>query len=103
MPHQINSSINSLETILQKYDLNIKPSVFGTLIVENFFSTVRAKVRFPNLWEYSVFYSRALMELIKNNATDSTFIGPKFQESFGKCYNNQIGTFHSFSLLVSSS
>ena len=65
--------------------------MLGTIVVENFFSTVRSKCRYPNLWEYAVFSRRALFELIKNNADDYLFIGPKKGQDQWKKYGNQRG------------
>jgi len=92
MHHQIATTATSAKKIHEMAPTLVAYSVFGTLIVENFFSTIRAKIRYPSLWEYSIVYSRAWMELIKNNADDNTYIGPKWKESFGKCYGNQTGT-----------
>ena len=63
--------------------------MLGTIVVENFFSTVRSKCRYPNLWEYAVFSRRALFELIKNNADDYLFIGPKKGQDQWKKYSGR--------------
>jgi len=92
MQLQIRTTVASLKALHKlDPDLVLKPSVFGTLIVENFFSTIRASIRYPSLWEYAIVYSRAWMELVKNNCNDSTYVGPKWKSSFGKCYGNQNG------------
>jgi len=57
------------------------PSVLGTIVVENFFSTVRAKCRYPNLWEYAVYCRRAYFELIK---VITYSLGPKWARTSGK-------------------
>ena len=93
---QLSTTVKSIKHV---YDLSMKEgegfgfrvSVLGTIVVENFFSTVRAKCRYPNLWEYAVFSRRALFELIKNNADDYLFIGPKKGQDQWKKYGNQRG------------
>lgn len=53
---QLSTTVSSIKKV---YDLSQKEgegfdfrvSVLGTIVVENFFSTVRAKCRYPNLWE----------------------------------------------------
>lgn len=76
--HQLKESIDSLtqlNTYLQqkyKYTISIT-SILSTLVVENFFSQVRAKVRFPNLQEFAVIFHRALNEITKMHATDYHF------------------------------
>jgi DNA polymerase III epsilon subunit-like protein len=93
---QLCTTVESLKVL---HDLSTKEetkftfrvSVLGTIVVENFFSTVRSKCRYPNLWEYAVFARRAYFELIKNNAEDYLFIGPKKGQNQWKKYGNQIG------------
>ena len=72
-------------------EFEFRVSVLGTIVVENFFSTVRAKCRYPNLWEYAVFSRRALLELIKNNSGDYLYIGPQKGKDQWKNYGNQRG------------
>jgi len=91
MHHQIETAVNSVKSIHEIDPTHVIFSIFGSLIVENFFSTIRAKTRYPSLWEYAIVYNRAWMEMIKNNADDWSYIGPKWRESFGKCYGNQTG------------
>ena len=50
---QIVESIANLAALHKSHGDLLKPSTYGTLIVENFFSQVRAKVRYPNLLEYA--------------------------------------------------
>ena len=93
---QVSTTVSSIHHV---YNLSMKEgerfefrvSVLGTIVVENFFSTVRAKCRYPNLWEYAVFSRRALFELIKSNADDYLFIGPKKGQDQWKKYGNQRG------------
>jgi len=37
--------------LLKEKQQNVKPSVLSTLLVENFFSTVQRKVRYPSLYK----------------------------------------------------
>jgi hypothetical protein len=65
-------------------------SFLTTLIVENFFSTVRAKVRYPNLWQYATYYYSATNELVKK------LLGPERgyslpDTSFGLKYDTVAG------------
>lgn len=62
-------------------------SHYGTNVVENFFSHIRRKCRYPNLFEYSYTYQSAVIELIKRNCTDETFPFLKTGR-IGKKYNN---------------
>ena len=99
---QLSTTVSSIRHV---YDLSRKEgeefefrvSVLGTIVVENFFSTVRAKCRYPNLWEYAVFSRRALFELIKTNADDYLFVGPKKGVDNWKKYGNQKGIHFSMS------
>lgn len=45
-------------------------SILGTNIVENFFSLIRAKILFPNLWEYACVAHGAYLELVKKFSSD---------------------------------
>ena len=92
---QLSTTVKSINRV---YDLSqteegfeFRVSVLGTIVVENFFSTVRAKCRYPNLWEYGVFSRRAIFELIKQNADDYLFIGPRKGQDQWKKYGNQRG------------
>ena len=99
---QLSTTVSSIRNV---YNLSRKEgeefqfmvSVLGTIVVENFFSTVRAKCRYPNLWEYAVFSRRALFELIKSNADDYLFIGAKKGVDQWKKYGNQKGIHFSMS------
>ena len=82
---QTCQGISSLAS--QRSDL--KPSVLGTLIVENFFSRVRGKVRFPSLFEFAIYYNHAYEELVKRFATD--YICPFPKRRKGKTYGDQEG------------
>ena len=65
LAEQIQTSVDSLISLHSKYPTTLKPSVYGTLVVENFFSTMRAKVRYPSLLEYAQTYHAAFRELVK--------------------------------------
>jgi hypothetical protein len=85
------TSLRNLHTYLQtkyKYSLTTL-SILSTLAVENFFSQVRCKVRYPNLYEFACVFRRIQNEIIKRNATDYLF--PVRKERVGKKYNNQEG------------
>jgi len=60
---QITSSVKNLTKLQARHPTTFRPSVYGTLIVENFFSIIRRKVRYPSLAEYACVYSHALEEL----------------------------------------
>eukprot|EP00733_Pompholyxophrys_punicea_P000511 Pompholyxophrys_punicea_v1_NODE_145_length_3208_cov_8.838884.p1 type:complete len:643 gc:universal NODE_145_length_3208_cov_8.838884:1974-46(-) len=80
----------SLDSFAKLHDFlsqtGIMPSALGTNVNENFFSLVRSKIRFPSLWEYQCYYSRAVLEHIKRNSTDSVYHYKK--KRIGKKYNN---------------
>jgi DNA polymerase III epsilon subunit-like protein len=102
---QVSTTIGSIEAIFllsQKEgdEFQFRVSVLGTIVVENYFSTVRSKCRYPNLWEYAVFSRRAYFELIKNNADDYLFSGPKKGEDSWKKYGNQRGIDFSISQIT---
>ena len=91
---QVSTTVGSLKEIFslsQKDEFKFRVSVLGIIVVENFFSTVRSKCRYPNLWEYAAFSRRAYFELIKNNAEDYLFNGPKKGQDSWKKYGNQRG------------
>ena len=83
--------LKKMSTLCEESGCHFVPSIFGTIVVENFFSQVRRKVRYPSLWEYAVFSRRAEMELIKQNAQDYLFVGAKKGGRIGKKYLNQKG------------
>ena len=92
--HQLSTTVESLKAVHQisvDNQFEFRVSVLGTIVVENYFSTVRSKCRYPNLWEYAVYSRRALLELTKSNAGDYLFIGPKKGEDQWKKYGNQRG------------
>lgn len=60
-----------------------------TLIVENFFSMIRSKVRYPNLWQYSCIHSAAWRELVKKFASDCSY--SQRSGKIGQKYPNQKG------------
>ena len=50
---QLTTTVKSLKTLwlLSESDtFQFRVSVLGTIVVENYFSTVRSKCRYPNLW-----------------------------------------------------
>ncbi len=83
-------SLQQLHNYLQKYNYTLQaPSILSTLVVENFFSQIRRKIRYPNYYEYCYLMRRARNEIIKQNAKDYLF--PVRQARVGKKYNNQEG------------
>ena len=91
----ITISLNSLKTLRSRLIILFKKepsliSILGTNIVENFFSTIRSKCRYPSLWDYSIVYNRAWIELVKQNAIDCPY---SFREkkSSHQYYGNQQG------------
>ena len=100
---QVSTTVESLKEIFslsQKDGFSFRVSVLGTIVVENHFSTVRSKCRYPNLWEYAVFTRRAYFELIKNNADDYLFNGRKKGLDKWKKYGNQRGIDFSMSQIT---
>jgi hypothetical protein len=63
-------------------------SFYGTNVVEHFFSIIRRKVLFPNLWEYSYTFWRAVAELVKKNAADRPFPMPRYEPKDRKYNDN---------------
>lgn len=60
-------SLKQLHSYLQdkhKYRIELT-SILSTLVVENFFSQIRSKVRYPNLYEFCFVMRRAMNEIIK--------------------------------------
>jgi hypothetical protein len=55
--------------------------------VENFFSTVRQKVRYPNFFDFFVVEQKAFRELVKRYSVDGYFT-PYIKKNQSKCYNN---------------
>jgi len=85
---QILQTCRGMKILAQEYESFIA-SIFGTLIVENFFSQVRGKTRYPSLYEYALYYNRAHEELVKKFADD--YLYPSIQTRKGKKYGNQEG------------
>jgi hypothetical protein len=64
-------------------------SILGTNVVENYFSIIRRKIKYPNFWEYCLVAKRAWIELVKKFSKDCPF---KLRDTkCGKKYNNQHG------------
>eukprot|EP00734_Pompholyxophrys_sp_LG126_P000332 Pompholyxophrys_sp_v1_NODE_119_length_1822_cov_1.962649.p1 type:complete len:461 gc:universal NODE_119_length_1822_cov_1.962649:214-1596(+) len=85
---QISTTLDSFISIsdnLKKEE--ILTSSLSTCVVENFFSLIRQKVRYPSLWDYHCIYARAKMENIKRSAPDSSYHYRK-NKMIGKKYNN---------------
>ena len=90
----IQTSILSLIKLQEFYQTKYlkalqKISIFGTNIVENFFSIIRQKVRYPNDWEYRTTYFRAKYELMKRFSNNYRYRYPN--KVLSKNYNNQTG------------
>jgi DNA polymerase III epsilon subunit-like protein len=68
-------------------------SILGTNIVENFFSLVRAKILFPNLWEYACVSHGAYLELVKRFSSDRLHSLPNrpLSRRWSLKYNDQSG------------
>eukprot|EP00733_Pompholyxophrys_punicea_P000753 Pompholyxophrys_punicea_v1_NODE_265_length_2478_cov_92.556748.p1 type:complete len:635 gc:universal NODE_265_length_2478_cov_92.556748:567-2471(+) len=89
-----NNLLSQIETTLKSLKLlsayvgpeNVLTSALGTNVVENFFSLVRRKVRYPSLWDYACFYARAKLEHVKKFSDDSLYHYRKYR--IGKKYNN---------------
>jgi hypothetical protein len=61
-------------------------SFLTTLMVENFFSIIRSKIRYPNYWQYVCLYRSAHNELLKKLVGDAR--GYSLRDSdIGKKYN----------------
>jgi len=86
---QITTSCNSLKTLYLRHPLIFKPSVYGTLVVENFFSCVRRKVRSPSFYEFALFHADSFQELVKRFSVDYVFKSHKKKP--GKVYGAQEG------------
>jgi len=86
---QITTSIESLTSLYRKHSTNLKPSVYGTLVVENFFSCVRRKVRSPSFYEFALFHVDSFQELVKKFSGDYVFKSQKKKP--GKVYGAQEG------------
>ncbi len=91
---QMETTVRSLqrlhEHLQQQYHFTLQaPSILSTLVVENFFSQVRRKIRYPNYYEFCYLMRRARNEIIKQNASDYLF--PARKARVGKKYNNQEG------------
>ena len=90
--HTLQSTI----TFLGDEDLRAgltSTSILGTNIVENFFSLIRAKLRFPCLWEYACLLNRSWLELMKRFNIDRKYSLPGTQLSRPRSlkYNDQTG------------
>eukprot|EP00733_Pompholyxophrys_punicea_P000230 Pompholyxophrys_punicea_v1_NODE_46_length_4478_cov_10.250283.p1 type:complete len:811 gc:universal NODE_46_length_4478_cov_10.250283:1622-4054(+) len=86
--HQFVTSCQSFKKIHEIVgNGRVLTSQLGTNTNENFFSLVRQKIRYPSLWDYGCYYSRARMEFIKRNADDSRYHYRK--ANISKKYNNQ--------------
>lgn len=89
--HQMEESIASLQHfhqyLFQKYNYTLEhTSILSTLVVENFFSQIRSKIRYPNLYEFAYTMRRAKHEIIKQNSKDYIL---KMRQQRWKKYNNQ--------------
>lgn len=89
LAEQIQTSVQSLISLHVLHPTILRPSVYGTLVVENFFSTMRAKVRYPSHLEYAQTYHAAFRELVKKFSEDYSFNTARRKP--GKCYGNQEG------------
>lgn len=76
----------SLQELL-KYPELARLSHVGTDLVENYFSLVRHKVLYPNLWDFYCIETTAYGELIKRYSKDGSFL-PWLKKSHSKCYGN---------------
>jgi hypothetical protein len=68
-------------------------SILGTNIVENYFSIIRGKVMYPNLWEYACVSNRAFVELVKRFQVDREWSIPSrpLSKTAKLKYNDQSG------------
>jgi len=64
-------------------------SIFQDIVVENSFSIIRNKCRYPNLWLYEVYQQRGWIELVKKFSSDCPFSQP--EKNCSKFYQNQHG------------
>jgi len=93
---QISTSLKSLQSIGSAYEKVFGVplphiSYFGTNIVENYFSIIRSKIRYPNFFEYAYTSNRAWIELVKVFAKDRPYPMKSHHLSKQLYYNNQKG------------
>lgn len=68
---QISTTLKSLQRIETSFGTTLSSiSHLGTNVVENYFSIVWSKIRYPNFFEYAYTSVRAWIELTKAFATD---------------------------------
>ena len=85
---QLETSLHAL-TELAHICPTLLLSAISTLVVENFFSTMRQSQRYPTLFQYGSGYQRAVYEFIKRHLQDSTITYPS--SHIGKYYNISSG------------
>ena len=98
---QILTTVASFELFFQpKLELGdeeniVCTSILGTNIVENYFSIVRAKILYPNLWEYACVSYHAFVELVKRFSKDQIYSLPSWPLSRKESmkYNDQSGIY----------
>ena len=98
---QILTTVASFELFFQpKLELGdeeniVCTSILGTNIVENYFSIVRAKILYPNLWEYACVSYHAFVELVKRFSKDQIYSLPSWPLSRKESmkYNDQLGIY----------
>jgi len=96
---QILVTINSFEFFFRPklYPGNeeniVCTSILGTNIVENYFSIIRAKILYPNLWEYACVAYHAFLELVKRFSDDRAYSLPNrpLSRKQSMKYNDQSG------------
>jgi DNA polymerase III epsilon subunit-like protein len=68
-------------------------SILGTNIVENFFSIIRAKILYPNFWEYACVAQHAYLELVKKFMVDRphSLQNRSLSRKLSMKYNDQSG------------
>lgn len=68
----IRDSIADLKMFCKEFpDINVKPSALSTLIVENFFSIIRGKCRYPSIMEYDHVMDKAYFVLQYQNSEEA--------------------------------
>lgn len=90
----LQTNFTTLESKLKQLSKGsqVKISHLSTLCVENFFSIIRSKILYPNIYEYSVVYSKAWNEFIKRNTMDLAMTLPSRQLSSNHYYNDNTST-----------
>jgi hypothetical protein len=93
---QITTSLRGFSKLIENKEssVNLKfSSILGTNIVENYFSIIRGKIMYPNLWEYACVCNRAFMELVKRFQVDRQCSVPSrpLSKSAKLKYNDQSG------------